>query len=281
MADLSRDEAERLLAGLRKRRDTAIDEGDVTEVDRIDAKIAEVEAALADLRTTAPRAAPSSEVGPDNRTRNIIIAVVAVFLACGICGTCADSDDEHVGMLSAPERPDVAGSVDPAEPAEPTLVERVGKAEGDLDGFDPGEWDDSEIRMAAAVATFAAYADLVREVEGADSVDASGLRAKLIATQRRSFPRFRDAYGPIIRAKVWENDMDVRTAGSGYRTIQYTAGLFAANRNIAEFQRGVESTLKTLRFKRAEYRWYRDAREFTYYSMESPADDELVGVSGF
>lgn len=80
--------------------------------------------------------------------------------------------------------------------------------------------------------------------------------------------------------RVWENDMEVRTVGNGYRTIDLIWGGFAANRNIAEFHRNAVENFEALRFTRARYFWYRGADRWQYYTLDVPSDRDLVVLSG-
>lgn len=94
--------------------------------------------------------------------------------------------------------------------------------------------------------------------------------------QEAEFPKIRDAYGPALRKKLWENDATAKTVGKGFRTIRLQAGFFAANRNIKATQESVSDTLHQLRFKRAEYRWRDNQDEYTYYDLKSVYDSEVV-----
>jgi hypothetical protein len=127
---------------------------------------------------------------------------------------------------------------------------------------------------------FSAWTKMIRQARQYDLTDESeavvdDFERKVIRIQRRSFPELRDAYGPAARRELWENDIEARTFGSGFRTIEFVGGLFAANRNIKDFQQGIRETLYKLRFKQSRYKWYDGADEYSYYDMESPDDGEL------
>jgi hypothetical protein len=62
--------------------------------------------------------------------------------------------------------------------------------------------------------------------------------------------------------------------GSG-TTINFIWNRFAANKNIKEFQEGMNEILYKLRFKRSTYRWYKGADEYQYFDMNSKKDSEL------
>ena len=66
--------------------------------------------------------------------------------------------------------------------------------------------------------------------------------------------------------------MTVSVGGEGSRTLRLTSVVFASNGNIAEIQRTLHDQMELLRFKRIEYRWYRGADEYSYYTVESPPD---------
>lgn len=98
------------------------------------------------------------------------------------------------------------------------------------------------------------------------------LRQALSRKQAEIFPTIRDNYGPALRQRLWQHDGYARTFGSGYRRIEVVNALFAANRNIAEFHGTVLEILLHLRFTRVDYKWYRQATEYSYYTLEVPSD---------
>ena len=112
MPDLTRDEAARLLTGLRARRDEAIDAGDIDEVARLDDQIRKTEALLdeATQRAASRTGSPGPRRGKndkpkDNKTRNIILAIVAVFMACGVCGSLLEGDTTQEEVAPTPTTP--------------------------------------------------------------------------------------------------------------------------------------------------------------------------------
>jgi hypothetical protein len=53
---------------------------------------------------------------------------------------------------------------------------------------------------------------------------------------------------------------------------------FAANRNIKDVHNEIRDMLIQLRFVRANYKWT-DYSEYTYFTLESPNDGELVDIT--
>jgi hypothetical protein len=109
---------------------------------------------------------------------------------------------------------------------------------------------------------------------------AERLRSRLIAKQRVALPVMRAAYAAIKDEALWEADTDVAVRGAGNRTLRMVSAIFAANRNIAQVQRQIGDTLYMLRFARAEYKWYRESRDTTFYTLETPTDGEVGYWSG-
>ena len=102
------------------------------------------------------------------------------------------------------------------------------------------------------------------------------LRNLVSQRQKDALPVLRDAYGPVMRKELWEHDGKAKTFGSGYRTVEFVNGHFAANRNIKAFHEEALPVLMKLRFTRANYKWIDAATEYSYYTISPPADGELV-----
>lgn len=105
-------------------------------------------------------------------------------------------------------------------------------------------------------------------------------KRRLIEWQVAALPELRNRYGPAMSRRVWREDMEVRTVGAGYRTIDLIWHGFAANRNIADVHGSARENFEALRFTRARYFWYRDADRWQYYTLEVPSDRDLVVSSG-
>lgn len=101
-------------------------------------------------------------------------------------------------------------------------------------------------------------------------------RELLVRKQAEMFPVLRDAYGPAMRTQLWEADGSARTIGAGYRTVEFVSAVFAANANIKKIHTQVYEQLLMLRFTRAQYKWFAQASEFSYYTLKSPKDTDLV-----
>jgi hypothetical protein len=100
----------------------------------------------------------------------------------------------------------------------------------------------------------------------------------ITAYQRNAFPKLRKAQGKVWKDSLWENDINVAILGPSNSTVRFTAGMFAANRNIKAAHEAASETLVTLRFKKDSYEWYRGAAGYEY-AMDGPADDVIATFS--
>lgn len=101
------------------------------------------------------------------------------------------------------------------------------------------------------------------------------LASTLSGRQSVDLPAMRKAYGEAMRRNLWEQDVSVAVTGGRTTTIGYTGVLFAANRNIAQVQRGALPSLQKLRFDRSRFRWSEGDDRWTFYDLEPPQDPEI------
>ncbi len=127
---------------------------------------------------------------------------------------------------------------------------------------------------------FGAWAKMIKTSEESEIMEikklGQNLKKKVINIQIKEFPNLRDQYSKIVSKKMWEYDINVRANGSGKKYINFTGGLFAANKNKKDFQNQLEEMLNIFRFKQSRYRWYKGADEYTYYTIYSGKDSDLV-----
>lgn len=133
--------------------------------------------------------------------------------------------------------------------------------------------------ITIVIALYKVYASVIKEGKESSDIEEQTLAKKLekmvINSQIKVFPKLRLIYYRIIKEKLWENDIEVKIIGSTNRTLQFTGGLFAANKNIQDTQSALHEVLSFLRFKQIQYKWYSGDDEYTYYNIESPKDSEI------
>jgi len=105
-------------------------------------------------------------------------------------------------------------------------------------------------------------------------------KQRLIQWQVEALPELRNHFGPAMARRVWRENMEVRTIGTGYRTIDLSWGGFASNANIEDFHTTARENFQALRFRRAQYRWYPGADRYQFYTMEGPTDRDLMILRG-
>ena len=105
------------------------------------------------------------------------------------------------------------------------------------------------------------------------------LETKVKKIQVSEFPKLRKAYGKIVAKKLWVENIDVEVFGNNSKTIQFTGGIFANNKNKQETQETLSEMLNFLRFKKANYKWYEYDDEYTYYDLDSKNDNEIVELN--
>lgn len=144
---------------------------------------------------------------------------------------------------------------------------------------------DTPDHIIISVAMFSALATVYRDgatlgLSAQQEAVRQRFKRRLIEWQVAALPELRNRYGPAMSRRVWREDMEVRTTGTAYRTIDLIWAGFAANRNIADFHGTASENFEALRFTRARYFWYRGADRWQYYSLEVPSDRDLVVSSG-
>jgi hypothetical protein len=130
------------------------------------------------------------------------------------------------------------------------------------------------------IVLFASWAKIIKEAEESEDTEikklGENLKSKVTKIQIKEFPNLRNQYAKIVAKKMWENDIEVSANGTGKKYVNFSGGVFAANKNKQEFQTQVQEVLNMFRFNQARYRWYKGESEYTYYTMYEGKDSELV-----
>jgi hypothetical protein len=138
--------------------------------------------------------------------------------------------------------------------------------------------DITSIEMEIVI--FGAWAEVINEAEKNKdkeiNKDGKILKTKVIALQKSEFSKLRKSYGDFIKKELWANNIEASTKGPGSSTLEFIGATFANNKNKEDTQKTLRDILTQLRFKRVNYKWYKYDDEYTYYSMDTPTDGELV-----
>lgn len=148
--------------------------------------------------------------------------------------------------------------------------------------FDGNKYRGDVSAIQTELVIFAAWAGEIRRAEYSSDIEVrrlgKTLKAKVINLQKSEFPKLRKAYGAILKEKLWVENINVKTIGTGYTILEFEGGVFASNKNIQDTQETFRDMLNQLRFKRTNYKWYEYDDEYTYYSMKTGKDSDLVSL---
>lgn len=130
------------------------------------------------------------------------------------------------------------------------------------------------------VALFSVWGKMAKEAKSNENLKISTLgksmEQNLKTLQVREFPRIRENYAKIVKDKLWEENIKVQCFGSRKTTLQFTGGMFASNKNKKDFQTTLSEIFRDFRFNRINYKWYEYDDEYTYYTIDSDNDSEII-----
>jgi len=189
---------------------------------------------------------------------------------------------DSLNNLTAEEKR-VAEEINAEKAKKEELLKQKEQLERELKSINDGiEFADGnsieELQMDIVV--FASWAKIIKEAQESEDTEiknlGENLKSKVSKIQIKEFPNLRNQYAKIVAKKMWENDIEVSANGTGKKYINFSGGVFAANKNKQEFQTQVQEILNMFRFNQARYRWYKGESEYTYYTMYEGKDSEPV-----
>lgn len=212
------------------------------------------------------------------------VLIPAGVLLFGIIGSQMDEREKIIAPSSTHTiaKPELSSEVSSYAQSEMDLQTKLANNIKSLDGGDDLTKSPltSALDFQITAAIFKAYAMTIHE--GKESSDkevlqlTAVLEKKVIASQQKNFPKLRKAYYEFVKDKLWENDVYVDLSGAGNTVIKFTGGYFATNKNIKATQEALQEILQLLRFKQTQYRWYKGQDEYTYFTINSNTDSEIV-----
>lgn len=198
-----------------------------------------------------------------------------------------------VGSLMNPSDKSRSVSTDaPGVPPAPTitkvdLLKKAGTFTDGLHDMKTGLAGESMDYIKLTLDVFDGAASILQQLQSQTLTDeertrVAALRKLLILRQREAFPVIRGKVGPIFSTELWMSDGKARTLGARYTTVEFVSGSFAANANIETAHQAIRGALTRMRFKRAQYKWYAEQDEFSYYTIASPGDGDVavIGIDG-
>lgn len=147
-------------------------------------------------------------------------------------------------------------------------------------GIDFSSYKESIESIQLELVLFQVWAKKINEAKSSNNNDIKELGEKLETKVKKiqvsEFPKLRKAYGKIVAKKLWVENIEVEVFGNNSKTIQFTGGIFANNKNKQETQETLSEMLNLLRFKKVNYKWYKYDDEYTYYELDSKNDNEIT-----
>lgn len=207
---------------------------------------------------------------------SFIVALAMIFVG----GVTNSSPPIHERSQVASATNDVV-AVTPKEDKAVEYIERVTSETKSIPSFKAKDYGKDIETIAIGVAMLNAWAtiyddgaslDLSKDQEAARQAYKKAISKK----QAEALPILRDLYGPAMRKQLWEVDGKAKTFGNKFKTIEIISGAFAANRNIKSTHETMHPTLSMLRFTRAQYKWLDANVDYSYYTLDTPADTDLV-----
>lgn len=146
--------------------------------------------------------------------------------------------------------------------------------------FDNTNFRDSAGKIASELTIFSDWAHLVNRTKNSNDVEVKKLskilETNLITLQNKEFPQLRLAWGKILKAKLWEFNIEVSVLGSKNSTLELVGATYASNANIQDTQSEIQDMVKNLRFNRVSYKWYEYDDHYPYYTIESKKDSDIA-----
>lgn len=139
------------------------------------------------------------------------------------------------------------------------------------------------LNLQIGAGLFNAEAKRIEEARKRNNKDinalADTLEREIRIIQVREFPKIRKRYAELVNEKMWENNIGVAAIGGANSTLEFTGGIFASNKNIKSSQDAISNMVRLLRFDRVNYRWYKNASEYSYYEVKSLKDSDVASLT--
>ncbi|MFK5958715.1 MAG: hypothetical protein QM495_07585 [Lutibacter sp.] len=158
-------------------------------------------------------------------------------------------------------------------------IERLQVELKSIKSFNGSEYRGEVTSLTIEVALFSTWGKMAEEAKNHENLKikklGKSIEQNLKSLQLREFPKIRANYAKILKNKLWEENIEVKSFGSRKTTLQFTGGIFASNKNKKDFQTTLSQTFRDFRFKRVNYKWYEYDDEYTYYTISSDKDSKI------
>lgn len=210
--------------------------------------------------------------------------LISGFVLAGFLFMAFGSDDDKKEEETGVKSTDKTISTTEKKLTDVEIKEQLDREISSIDkGIDFTSYKESIESIQLELVLFQVWAKKINEAKSSNNNDIKELGEKLETKVKKiqvsEFPKLRKAYGKIVAKKLWVENIDVEVFGNNSKTIQFTGGIFANNKNKQETQETLSEMLNFLRFKKANYKWYEYDDEYTYYDLDSKNDNEIVELN--
>lgn len=98
-------------------------------------------------------------------------------------------------------------------------------------------------------------------------------KSKLIKLKVSELPKLRVDYVKNTGESLWDRDIYIKVIGKNKDIIEFTGGIYAANRSKKQTQESLYDDFMILGFKKVIYKWYKGQTDYSYYTMNSNPDN--------
>lgn len=98
---------------------------------------------------------------------------------------------------------------------------------------------------------------------------------KVISNQVKEFPILRKEFSMVIGSIGLKDDIEVISFGPKNTNIKFIGSYYALKSNISLNHSKISSVLGYLRFKKAQYLWFKYDEDYVTYKIESSKDNEI------
>lgn len=207
--------------------------------------------------------------------------LISGFVLAGFLFMAFGSDDDKKEEETSVEATNKTINTTEKKQTDVEIKEQLEREISSIDkGIDFSSYKESIESIQLELVLFQVWAKKINEAKSSNNNDIKELGEKLETKVKKiqvsEFPKLRKAYGKIVAKKLWVENIEVEVFGNNSKTIQFTGGIFANNKNKQETQETLSEMLNLLRFKKVNYKWYKYDDEYTYYELDSKNDNEIT-----
>lgn len=212
----------------------------------------------------------------------VVLCWLVLSTVAGLIGTVIGDDEiTKVAKVEDVENAEeIPNTIDTLTEDEKNIRQLKNEIKSISEGVNGSKYRETIESLQIEIVLFAAWADIITNNISSENQEiaslAKELKSKVEKVQVAEFPLIRKRYSEIVANKLWEHDVYIDVIGKSRRTLNITGGIFAANKNIKEFQENIHSLLQQFRFNQTRYRWYKGADEYDYYTIYEGKDSDLV-----